>query len=233
MKSSDRQLEERGFLPEKYEIKFDRYSLSEKLELLESKKPIERTLGARLLTTEKETKGVIEKLIISLTVEKKLYPKIEISRTLTSFGKQSVKALIQVLGEIGKNQHKEVPKKEFKKDNYPLPRDISSRALANIGIIALPELLDNLEKTDIKQLSEVIDAIGFICFYDYCSDTYKLLKKCYLENLESELIKWKIIRAFSRFPESESFLNAEKRNLQNVRLLTEIERSISLIKKRN
>ncbi len=232
MKSSKEQLEKRGFLCKHFNSDYYDLPFNKKLELLKSKIPTERTFGAILLKNETNTKKAIDSLIKALIKEKKLYPKIEISNTLISYKKPSVKPLIKVLGKIGVNQYQIVPKKEFKKNNYPLPRDIASRILAHIGKTALHELLNNLEKFDIKQQSEAIDAIGFICFYDYCYDAYKLLRRCYQQNSENEIIKWKIIRAFSGFPESEIFLETEKRNLQNIRLQMEIERSISLIKKR-
>lgn len=232
MKSNKEQLEKRGFLSKEFNTGSYDLSLNEKFRLLQSKIPTDRTFAARLLKNENEVKNVIEHLIKALIIEKKLYVKIEISNTLISYGKLSVKPLIKVLGEIGNNQHKVVPEKEFKKKNYPLPRDISSRILAHIGKNALPELLNNLERLDIKQQLEAIDAVGFICFYDYCPNTYELLKKCYLQNSENELIKWKIIRALSGFAESENFLEIEKINHQNKRLKEEIKRSVSLIKKR-
>lgn len=232
MKSKYEQLEKRGFLPKKFNI--DNYNLTfdEKLNLLESKIPTERTLTARLLKNEINTGNAVENLIKTLAKEKKLYPKIEISTALISYGELSVKPLIQALGSIGSNQHRGVPIKEFKKDSYPLPRDIASRILAHIGKIALPELLSNLEILDIKQQAEAIDAIGFICFYEYSFEAYEILQKCYIKNSNSELIQWKIIRAFSAFSESKNFLEMEKSNHQNERIKLEIERSISLIRKR-
>lgn len=232
MKSEREYLEKRGFLSKEFYIDSYELSFNEKLKLLKNKIPTDRTLAARLLKNETDTDKVIDSLIEALAGEKKLYPKIEISDTLITYGKASVKPLIKFLGRIGDNQHQIVPGKEFKKDNYPLPRDIAGRILAHIGKIALPELLNNLKNFDIKQKSEAIDAIGFICFYDYCPDTYELLKKCYLKYSENDLIKWKIIRAFSGFPESKNFLELEKRDLQNKRLQLEIDRSIKLIKKR-
>ena len=233
MKSDKEQLEKRGFLPKEFNTDSYDLSLNEKLFLLKSKIPTDRTLAARLLKNETDVENGIEFLIKALIKEKKLYAKIEMSNTLISYGNPSVKPLIKVLGEIGNNQHKIVPEKEFKKDNYPLPRDISSRILAHIGKNALSELLNGLESFDIKQQSEAIDAVGFICFYDYCHDAYEVLKTCYLQKSASELIKWKIIRAFSGFAESANFLEVDKINLQNERLKKEIERSVSLIKKRN
>lgn len=233
MKSTTEQLEKRGFLSK--ELKLDVYSLTlnEKIDLLKSKIPTDRTLAARLLKHETDVEYIIAHLITALIKEIKLYSKIEISMVLVSFGKLSVKPLIKTLGEIGANQHKVIPDKEFKKNSYPLPRDIASRILAHIGKAALPELLINLEGMTLKQQSEAIDAIGYICFYNACPEAYQILKKCYLQNATSALIKWKISRAFSAFPESKSFLDMEKQNLQNQKIGKEIERSIALIMKRN
>jgi len=231
MKSSKEQLEKRGFLPKDLNIDSYELSFNEKLELLKSKTPTDRTLAARLLKDETERENVIKCLTRAIAIEKKLYCKIELSNTLKSYGILSVKTLIAMLGKIGSNQHKTIPEKEFKKDNYPLPRDIASRILAHIGKTALPDLLTALEELDLTQKSEAIDAIGFICFYDHSPAVYELLKKCYQQHNEIELIKWKIIRAFSAFPESIHFLEVERSNLQNERLKKEIERSIRLIKK--
>lgn len=229
MKSTKEQLAQRGFLSADLYSKF--LSYNKQLELLKSPIPTDRTLAARLLKNETKTEEAIEHLITALKKEKKLYPKIEISETLIEYGKPSVPPLITLLGKVGTNQHKAVPEKEFKKDSYPLPRDISSRILAHIGTVALPELLNNLETLDGSQLSEAIDAIGFICFYDYNPDTYEQLLNYYHKNTENGLIQWKIIRAMSAFPESENFLALEKQSQKNERLKKEIERSIAVIKK--
>jgi len=141
--------------------------------------------------------------------------------------------LIAILGKVGTNQHKKVPKKEFKKSNYPLPRDIASRTLVRFGKDALSELIKVLENKNEKQLSEAIDAIGFICFYDFQPKIYAELKDCYSKSSKNDLIKWKIIRSMSAFSESKIFLQEQKQILQNKRLLQEIERSLLLIEKRN
>lgn len=228
MKSTHEQLEKRGFLADDFNSDLYDLSLNEKLKLLESSIPTERTLAARLLKNGHS----VDSLIKALIKEKQLYTKIELSTTLVSYAETSVKPLISLLGTIGTNQHKCVPDEEFKKDNYPLPRDLASRILAHIGKIALPELLNSLEKLDSKQLSEAIDALGFICFYNPYPNAFQILKKLFLQNSENELIKWKIIRACSGFPESEDFLEMEKGNQSNQRLKKEIDRSMYLIKKR-
>ncbi|MCD4770482.1 MAG: hypothetical protein K8R35_09985 [Bacteroidales bacterium] len=230
MISKKEHLINRGYLIEGGESKYLHMLFDEKIKLLQSKIPTERTLGARLVADSKENR-TIEYLIKALMLEKKLYSRIEICNSLISFGQLCIKPLIAILGKAGTNQHKSVPEKEFKKDSYPLPRDIAARTLIRIGKNALPELVKVLESGNEKQLSEAIDAIGFICFYDYKSGIYAKLKECYTQNGKNDLIRWKIIRAMSGFSESELFLQEQKRKILNKRLQKEIERSLSLIKK--
>jgi hypothetical protein len=231
MKSKQEQLINRGYLTKDAESAHLNISFDDKIKFLQSKIPTERTLGARLLANPKDN-ITISYLVNALIVEKKLYSKIEICNSLVLCGQLSIKPLIELLGKVGTNQHKKVPEKEFKKDSYPLPRDIASRTLVRIGKDALPELIKVLESQNEKQLSEAIDAIGFICFYDYQPKIYSELKDCYLKNNKNDLIKWKIIRAMSSFPESIAFLQEQKQILQDESLRKEIERSLSLIKKR-
>ena len=230
MKSTKKQLINRGYLPKGAEHKYFDISFDEKIKLLQSKIPADRTLGARLSAGSKDSKTVVY-LINALKFEKKLYTKIEICNTLVSFGLMSVKPLTAILGIIGTNQHKTVPEKEFKKDNYPLPRDIAGRTLAKIGKIALPELVKVLKNGNEKQISEAVDAVGFICFYESKSEIYSILTECYLKHTQNNLIKWKIIRAMSGFSESITFLQEQKQIIENDRLRKEIKRSLSLIKK--
>ena len=230
MKSSQIDLEKRGFLKKGVEIAFENLPVADKLALLKSNVPKERSLGARLLTGEKGF--VADKLIDALKIETKLYPKIEICKALEYHKNDSVALLIKELGKIGTNQHRKVPGKEFGKDNFPLPRDIAARTLAYIGKSALPALLSVLENDDINQLSEAIDAIGFICFYDCQPQTFKALRKCYTKNKQNDLICWKIVRALSGFSQSLSFLLAEKAGCKNETIRKEINRSIRLIEKR-
>jgi len=227
MKSKTDKLEERGFLVAGLEEKYSETNFEQRIAFLESKIAVERTVGARLLTKSSNFVS-INYLINALIKEKKLYPKIEICNTLVTFELEAVGPLIDLLGKIGKNQHKEIPKKKFNKKSYPLPRDIASRTLTRIGSKALPQLTRILETNNLTQLSELIDAIGFICFYEPQKNIYKLLKDCYCSNSENKIIKWKIIRAMSAFPESELFLK-EQQSLTSEVFNLEIERSLSLI----
>jgi len=226
MKSKQEALISRGYIEKGAEQAYLDISFDEKTDLLQSKTATNRTLAARLLAKDK---NALSFLIKALCNEKKLYTKIEICNSLVSLGEESVKPLIVLLGKIGNNQHKSLPKTTFKKNSYPLPRDIAARTLAHIGIMALPELLEILKSDNQEQLSEAIDAIGYICFYSNSPGTFPMLIDCYHRNRHVDIIKWKIIRAMSAFPESNDFLNWEKLLIQNRAILNEIDRSLKLI----
>ena len=187
-------------------------------------------ISARLITKTKNPKSV-HLLCLALEKEKKLYTKIEICNSLVSYGKSALPELVKILGKIGNNQHKYIPKTEFKKNSYPLPRDIVARIIIRIGKDALPLLTENLKSNNTQKISETIDAIGYICFYSRHEEIMIDLINCYRYFSEDELIKWKIIRALSAFTESEKFLNYEYAIIKNDRLKQEIRRSRKLIKR--
>ncbi|WP_282143812.1 HEAT repeat domain-containing protein [Cellulophaga baltica] len=228
MSNKQEQLENRGYLETGIDSQYLNSSFEQKITLLRSKIATERTLGARLLKEDNGAKTT-ELLINALKNEKKLYPKIEICNTLSTFGKLVIPPLIECLGKIGTNQHKKIPEKEFSKDSYPLPRDIASRTLIRIGDKAIPELLKALETTDMILLSELIDTIGHINFNFKTKNIYKPLQSCYYRNKADEVITWKIIRAFSGIQESEAFLKKLYSEVKKDGLKKEIKRSLRLI----
>jgi hypothetical protein len=230
MNSTQERLQNRGFITDIAAAEFEHISFDDKVTLLESKIATERTLGARLLRENPNEKAV-HYLINALKIESKLYPKIEICAALSKLREVAITPLIMCLGEIGDNQHRTVPEKEFLKDSYPLPRDIASRTLIRIGRKAIPELLKELKIDNRRILSELIDTIGHINFNINVKNIYEPLKSCYKRNETDELIKWKIVRAFSGIQESEEFLNQLTSENKNQRLNKEILRSLRLIKK--
>lgn len=230
MKSKSEQLASRGFVKPGVENQHFDATYSQRVTLLNSKIPAERTLGARLLANNADL-SAIDYLIAALKIEFKLYTKIAICNSLVSYGKRSVIPLIELLGKIGSNQHTTIPETNFKKVSYPLPRDIAGRTLVRIGTAALPELFKVLETDNLLKLSEALDTIGFICFYDYQPEVFQLLRDCFYRNGNNNLIKWKIIRAMRACPESVSFLHEQLLTGES-QLKVEIERSLSLIKKR-
>jgi len=228
MKSKMEQMESRGYVAAGVENKYDGLALRQRIDFLQNKLATERTIGARLLANNSDL-SVIDFLIDALTVETKLYPKIEICNSLVSFGADAVIPLIEVLGRIGNNQYRKVPTTDFKKYNYPLPHDIAARTLIRIGPKAIPDLLKVLDSNDLIKISEAIDTIGYICFYEHQSDVFELVHKCFNRIGDNDLIKWKVFRAMSAFPESESFLT-EQLKMKNENLRSELVRSLSLIK---
>jgi hypothetical protein len=228
MKSSNEILKARGFCETGMEFFCAGLGFHEKIMLLKSKVPFERTLGARLLI--KEGKQSIPFLITALLTEKKLYPKIEICNTLSRLGKPAVKPLIDLLGKIGTNQHKDLPEKQFRKKSYPLPRDIAARTLAHMGDTALPELTEALSTHDTALLSEAIDATGYICFYNDHPQVLNKLRECYDTHNTNDLIRWKIIRAMSAFTESYNTLTQLLQAEKNSSIAQEISRSLSLLR---
>jgi len=228
LKSNTTQLANRGFINNNIEHNYNNLLFNQKVDLLNSKLATDRTLGARLLSINREISAV-DILINALKKEKKLYTKIEICNSLVTFGQHAVVPLINQLGKIGNNQYKQIPTQPFKKINYPLPRDIAARTLMRIGEKALPHLLPVLKSKNTLQLSEAIDVVGYICFYNYQPSVFNYIEECFMCNKQNPLIQWKLIRAMSAFPESKEFL----KNLlaTNTLLTTEINRSILLIER--
>ena len=231
MKSTEKQLKNRGYFSSKIESEFAEKTFDELIELLNSESAVERTVSARLIAKTKNPKS-IPFLCLVLEKEKNIYTKIEICNSLVSYGKSALPELVKLIGKIGNNQHKHIPKSEFKKNSYPLPRDIVTRIIIRIGKDALPLLKKNLKSNNTIIISETIDAIGYICFYNRQEEMLLNLINCYEDYSRNELIKWKIIRALSAFTESEKFLNKEYGLIKSDRLKQEITRSKKLIKLR-
>lgn len=234
MKSTNEQLQKRGCLTDEAEQSFEGVSFDELLVWLRDLLPIKRTTAARRLGRILNTKS-IESLCIALEKEKALYCKLEICNSLILFGKSAVPHLIQRLGKVGNKQYKAPPKKKFGKRNYPLPHDIFARTLMKIGVDALPELCAILQSNDTIKISEAIDAIGYICFYNTQGhkDVADLLQQAYRKYTANSLIKWKLIRAMSAFPELLPLLEQEHLRLNNNELKQEAERSIEIIRGRS
>ncbi|MBY9007175.1 MAG: hypothetical protein KGD63_10500, partial [Candidatus Lokiarchaeota archaeon] len=143
--------------------------------------------------------------------------------------------LVILLGKIGKNQYKALPKKPFKKNNYPLPRDIIARTLTKIGVDALPFLMEILQNGSKTQISEAIDSIGYISYYSNDSSSLPCLWTCLEKYKDNKVIFWKIIRSFQSFQDDQVviFLNYIKMNSKYQEIQWEAERSLKQIKFHN
>lgn len=222
------QKEERGFVAKGDEINWAIRTNDELIDLLKSRIAIERTIGARLLGSRGDVS--VEYLLMALKTEKKLYPRLEICCSLARIGEPSIDGLIQLLGVIGNNQHQTPSEEPFLKNSYPLPRDIGARTLIRIGPVALPVLCGVLKEDNPTKISEAIDAIGFICSKGGADQYLKTLMTCYNKFKNNDLLRWKLFRAMSSFPESRTFLENQLPVEKNPAIQQEIKRSIRIIK---
>lgn len=198
MKSSKDQLRSRGYIEDHEITPYQEMPTSAVLELLDSSTPRERTIAATIFGLKKESEAV-PALIMRLKVEKKLYCKIAVSEALCTIGAPATASLIDLLGEIGKNQHDSLPSKPFGKKNYPLPRDIAARTLCGIGMDAYTELLNRIDTLNRKQLLEALDAIGFIAFYADRQLEGDFLLDYAVRYAEDPVVMWKILRCMQSY----------------------------------
>lgn len=235
MKSSIDDLKKRGYI-ENIDMKdYQNLSHEELYILIKSQKAYERTIAARLLG-ENALDEVSDILIEVLSKEKNLYTKIEICNVLEKCSINEAKKMIALLGKIGDNQHHTLPQSISKKVSYPLPRDIIARTLAKMNIKVLPLMIEVLTSGDIHAIREIIDAIGFMCFYNNVSNEKFIVEKlveCFETHQEDEIIRWKIVMAFSSFHDEDIVCRLEDVELNDKEALIkeEAKRSLSLIKR--
>jgi hypothetical protein len=234
MKSDMENLQKRGFIDRYDESSYQNYGRDELLDLLNSMNAQERSIAANQLK-EYPDKKVISALCLRLSIEKSLYTKLIICDSLRSIGKKAVPEMLKYLGKIGKNQYKEIPEAEFKKKSYPLPRDIIARTLAHMDKEILPELISVLDSGNIYSIREVIDSIGFICFYNSSDYPAPYLLRCYKKYDKDPVVCWKIIRAFRSFNNMEiiKILDRIIENEKNIYIKREAGISLRIIKDRN
>jgi len=171
--------------------------------LLQSAVSTDRTIAAKLLGHHQDVE-TMNALINALIVEKKLYAKIALTESICLFGGRASEVLIKHLGEIGNNQYKKLPDKPFKKNNYPLPRDIVARTLCKIGVPALDHLKECMHSGAYSQIVEAVDAIGFISYYHHNNDCFEDILELFIKYKEDNLMIWKLIRSLQAFSNDRS-----------------------------
>lgn len=205
MKSQISQLRGRGFLSTEDVAAFSHLSTTDLTRQLESGDAVERSAAIRLLSRTAQSGASVNRLFAErLTRETRLYTKIELCEALQAGGEETVHLLIPLLGTIGTNQHKQPSLEAFKKSSYPLPRDIVARVLARMNPTVMPVLTAAIRDGARVQVVEVIDAVGFMCFYSSVTakDRFAALRALidrFHGSLDDELLQWKIVRAFESF----------------------------------
>lgn len=211
-KSTRTQLESRGFI-EHFDIYPNKRLKDESIKNLNDKAAVTRSIAARHLVPFANEKDVCTLLLNRLTIEKALYTRMEICKTL-QHAEQQVPLLLTYITKIPNHQYKELPKRTSKKVSFPLPRDLIARTLGRMDIEILPTLLDNLVMRPLKYKRELVPAIGYLLFTQEFADDviFKILKAEYKKTRDS-VLKWKIIIVMGvLLPYSEEFLRSIKDN---------------------
>lgn len=236
MKSSKEDLKRRGFIDIEDITKFQQWTNEELIKLINSPKPTERSVAVNLLSKQNCIKNLefVKIILERLCVEKCLYTKIEICTALEKGCVETAKQMIKYLGFIGKNQHLCLPNRVSKKNSYPLPRDIIARSLGRMDYTILPVLLEVLNSNEEGKISEVIDAIGFMLYYnqDYNNeDSFQAIINTMNHYSENNIIVWKCVSCLSSFWTQDSIdvLNGVLDRNVNDMIKDEARRSLRII----
>lgn len=235
MKSSILNLRKRGYIDDLDLKEYENYSSDELLLLLNSKEAYKRSIGAKLLSNFNKNNDFTPIFLEKLKTEKSIYTRLIISKSLECGDVNTLKLMFDYISIIGTNQHKKLPKLPSKKKSYPLPRDIISRIIGKMSPTIFPTLLNELLRLssmeDIGRLSELVDAIGFMAFYNknlVNEDNLNIILKVLKKFEDNELVLWKFTICLSAFPLDSSFdvLNNLK-NSHNSLIKNEAIRSLS------
>ncbi|WDV47833.1 hypothetical protein PV797_09110 [Clostridiaceae bacterium M8S5] len=200
MKSSKEDLKKRGYIEDDDLAMYINKNNDKLFSILNSNVSFERSIAINILSSRKAIKDTT--LLKILSKEKSLYTKIEICNALQKGDEVTARLMINYLGAIGKNQYINLPKKVSKKISYPLPRDIIARTLSRMDNKIVDELVSVLVSEDTRKICEVLDAVGFMLFYNQdcikkeIFDTVSNMLEKYYNN---ELIVWKTVLCLSSF----------------------------------
>lgn len=214
------------FLTEKDEVLY---------KMIHSKIATERSAAVRILAVRYQNDlKFIEILLERLTIEKSLYTKLEISSVLEQANIEAVRMMVNYIGKIGHNQHKELPASVSKKVSYPLPRDIIARTLSKMSPTIFDVLLQVLQNNNIVMIAEVLDAIGFMTFYHnqlVTSSNAQFIYDTMEKYQDNQIILWKSVLCLSAFPLENSIhlLNKIKYQYPGTLISLEADRSLKLI----
>ena len=205
--------------------------------MVDSSDPVGRTSAIHLLGLNySDEEKFISKILHQLCSKKCLYTKIEICSILERSSANTARQMICYLGKIGNNQHKNLPLGVSQKNSYPLPRDIIARTLGRMSVGVLPLMLEVLETDDAERIFEVLDAIGYMVFYN--KELGSLKNLTYIIEMmdrfpDNQFLIWKGLTCLSAFALHESIQRLEeiKSNDEENLLAKEARRSLKKIQK--
>lgn len=231
MKSTKEDLMQRGYADEKMIKAAEGLKSEDLLKQCSSAYPWARSAAVYAL---KQPDQYADFYVKMLSTEQKLYTRLACCEVLAKGTEDTVKVLINWLGKIGNNQHRRVGKTSMKK-SYPLPRDIIARILARMDSKYIVLFFDDELFKDEVRLSEVLDAIGFMIFYNqHLVDMKWASQIMQLLDHNNDLIRWKAVTVCSAFPlpEIRDRLMGLLKEKDAQLLYSEIKRSLDLIDKR-
>ncbi|CAM2748302.1 hypothetical protein [Erysipelothrix tonsillarum] len=237
MESTRQALQRRGYLDLTTVTYYANLSDDALLEQLQAENAHDRTaavhVGARRWNYEP---WFVDLLLKQLVHEEALYTRLEICRVLEDGNNDVAAAMIPYLGTIGRNQHQSVPATISRKTSYPLPRDLIARTLGNMNASILYTMIDHLDSLNRQQLSEMIDAYGYLISKHPHLATeahLKIISYILSEHDGDELIIWKCMQCLSAFPLDNALklLQTYASKVKHPTTLLEINRSIALISK--
>lgn len=201
MKSSEDALRLRGFASKEDKKALEQCSVGALLEALENPVGVIRTAAASCLSTEDP--AVVEALLQQLSREVCLYTRLAICDTLRQGDVATARQMVDWLGKIGDKLYDVPPAKVSAKKSFPLPRDLIARTLGKMEPGILPVLLECLHDGDIKKVSEALDALGYLVFYQrQLASTENVMPV--LQVLENHpkhpLLTWKVLLCLAAFP---------------------------------
>ncbi|MBF0529832.1 MAG: hypothetical protein HQK55_11305 [Deltaproteobacteria bacterium] len=208
MNSSEAGRRSRGEIDEADITGFASLGKVELVSLLHSKTATDRSYAAILLGNFQDSDTVTQ-LCRQLSIEKKLYTRIAICKSLVKCADLSIPLLIELLGRIGKNQEDKIPETGFYKTSYPLPRDIAARTICRLGNTAIGPLENFIETSaDTPAIAQALDAYGHIVYTNQTQRSPASLQRLYINQPTHDFLKYKIARCLSGFHDdwSRSFL---------------------------
>lgn len=220
--NNNSQRKQRGWVENSELSAYKNKSINELSNLLFSENAGERTIAAKLIPLTCEVSDI---LLSRLKTEPALYTRLALTEKLESGDQSTALRMIEFLADIGDNQHR-TPIAPSKKKSFPLPRDLIARSLGRMKPEIFPTLLAAAEQLPSSQLSELIDAIGYMAFYHPAlatTENYQRLLQIKKAHSNEPLIQWKFLICFSAFPQSTELLQLEEQFTE------EAQRSLKLL----
>ena len=203
---------------------------------LHSADPCRRTAAARCMDLRsKSAESAADLLLEQLSQEKCLYTRLAICEALEKGTAETAKIMLPWLGRIGNNQYKALPYKVSAKKSFPLPRDLIARSLARMDAAVFPLLLQLFNTGSEQQISEALDAAGFMAFYHPAladGENAERILRLLHSHSGSEIIVWKVLLCLSAFPVPEAVRVLEGYAVRDDIFGKEAQRSLHLVERK-